>query len=264
MRSGYNPLRRNRNIGTAQQGHGRDNALTIPQVCHAERIWWENLGPHSLVNRTVGSLELVFVTEKTREDCIHACTVEDVCHLLAHLPQADIEFLQTFVFRQPTRKQSIVSPSWGRLAYFADLGLTGKKNRRQGPAVFLEATNPAKVWGWGKNLGPHEVSELERLISDGHVVEDTGKRLLFRSDKRSIRATQLYRTLLHEIGHWVDWLQKVVQPATEAPALYDDLSARYFARPVAEDELFAHRYATASRERLMAAKLIPFDTIGES
>jgi len=264
MRSTYNPVRRNRNIGTANQGHGQNNAFTIPLVCHADRIWWENLGKHRVVNRNVGSLDLAFIIEDTREDCVHACTVEDVCNLLSLVPAADLTSLETFVFRQPTRKQWLVCPAWGRLAYSADLGLAGKKVRRQGPAIFLEAVNPAKVWRWGRDLGPLDALEVERLRNDGHVVEDTGKRLLFHSSQESIRATQLYRTLLHEIGHWVDWLLKVEQPAAKQSVPYEVLSDQYFARPLQEREQFAHRYASAMRERLMRAKRIPFTSIPEA
>ena len=264
MRSTYNPLRRNRNIGTAKQGHGQNNDFTIPLVCHADRIWWENLGQDRLVNRNVGSLDLAFIIEDTRADCVHACTVKDVCNLLSLAPAADLTSLETFVFRQPTRKQWSVRPAWGRLAYSADLGLAGKKDRRQGPATFLKAVNPAKAWRWGRNLGPLDVLEVERLRGDGHVVEDTGKRLLFRSSQESIRATQLYRTLLHEIGHWVDWLMKVDRPAAKQSVPYEVLSDRYFARPRQVREQFVHRYASEMRERLMKAKRIPFASIPET
>jgi hypothetical protein len=261
MRSTYNPLRRNRNIGTAKQGHGQNNAFTIPLVCHADRIWWENLGQHRVVNRNVGSLDLAFIIEDTREECIHSCTVEDVCNLLSLVPAADLMSLETVVFRQPTRKQWRVCPAWGRLAYSADLGLARKKVRRQGPAIFLEAVNPAEVWRWDRDLGPLDVLEVERLRNDGHVVEDTGKRLLFHSNQESIRATQLYRTLLHEIGHWVDWRMKVEQPAAKQSVPYEALADQFFARPVQEREQFAHRYASEMRERLMRSKRIPFSSI---
>jgi hypothetical protein len=98
----------------------------------------------------------------------------------------------------------------------------------------------------------------------GHVVEDTGKSLLFHSSQEAIRATQLYRTLLHEIGHWVDWLLKVEQPAAKQSVPYEVLSDRYFARPFQEREQFAHRYASAMRERLMKAKRIPFTSVPEA
>jgi hypothetical protein len=35
--AGYDATRRSRNIGTKKQGHGQDNDLVVPAVCHAER-----------------------------------------------------------------------------------------------------------------------------------------------------------------------------------------------------------------------------------
>jgi hypothetical protein len=264
MKSGYNPVRRNRNIGTAKQGHGRTNALTIPLVCNAERIWWENLGPHTVVKRSAGSHEITFLVEQTREDCVHACTVDDICHLLSLVPESDLESLDTVVMRQSTRKQSLVNPAWGRLAYSAEFGQPGRKTTHSGPALFLEATNPTRVWKWSRKLCPEDSLELERLRNDGHCVEDTGKRFVFQSSLESIRATQLYRTLLHEVGHWVDWLEKVVRPAADDSDLYPVLSDRYFARPEQDRELFAHRYADALRKRLIVEGLIPFQKMGRA
>ncbi len=263
MRSGYNPLRRNRNIGTSKQGHGRNNALTIPLVCHADRIWWENLGAHNVLHRKIGSLEFVFVIEQVREDCTHACTVGDVCHLLSLVPPLDLESLQTFVFRQSTRKQWSVSPAWGRLAYTAELGFVGQEAQYRGPTIFLEAINPQAEWKWNRSLGPSDALEIARLREDGHRVVDTGKEFVFYSSLQSVRATQLYRTLPHEIGHWVDWLEKVERPAAKSPFAFDALSNKYFAKSEQEREQFAHRYAEALREQLIAARKIPFDRIDD-
>jgi hypothetical protein len=237
--------------------------MRIPSVCHEERIWWENLGPHSLLKQNVGSHEITFLVERTREDCVHACTVNDICHVLSLVPASDLESLSTVVLRQSSRKQWLLSPNWGRLAYSAELGQPGRKVRRSGSAVFLEAVNPIAIWKWGKELSPSDSLEVERLKRDGHVVEYTGNRLLFRSSLESVRATQLYRTLLHEIGNWVDWLEKVVRPAGECSDLFDVLSNRYFARPTQERELFAHQYAEALRKRLAAEGRIPFQRIDE-
>lgn len=261
MKSGYNPVRRNRNIGTAKQGHGRMNAMTIPLVCNAERIWWENLGPHTVMGRRVGSHEITFLIEHTREDCVHACTVDDICHILSFVPASDLESLDTVVMRQSTRKQALVNPAWGRLAYSAEFGQPGHKATHTGPALFLEATNPTRVWKWSRKLCPEDSLELERLRNDGHRVEDTGKRFVFQSSLESVRATQLYRTLLHEVGHWVDWLEKVVRPAGGDLGIYDALSERYFARPDQERELFAHQYANILRKRLTTEGRIPFQRI---
>jgi hypothetical protein len=258
MKSGYNAIRRNRNIGTARQGHRRNNTMKIPYVCHYERIWWENLAPHTLLKRHISHREITFIVEQTREDCRHACTVDDICHLLSLVPASDLESLETIVMRQSTRKQWLLDPAWGRLAYSADLGHPGKKTRRLGPAVFLEAVNPETVWKWSRSLGPEDSLEVERLKTDGHIVEDTGKLLLFHSTLESVRATQLYRTLPHEIGHWVDWLEEVVRPMRNSSGSYELLSDRYFARSKQERELFAHQYADALRKRLVSQGQIPF------
>jgi hypothetical protein len=262
MKGGYNPVRRNRNIGTAKQGHGRTNAMRIPSVCHEERTWWENLGPHIVLQKSAACREITFFVEHTREDCVHACTVDDICHVISLVPESDLNSLNTVVLRQSTRKQWLLNPAWGRLAYSAELGRPGRKASRSGPAVFLEAVNPAAVWKWGKDLCIADSLEVERLQADGHRVEDTGKHLLFHSSSESVRATQLYRTLLHEIGHWVDWLEKVARPAGDDSAVYDTLSDRYFARPEKERESFAHRYADVLRKRLTAEGRIPFHKMG--
>ncbi|CAN7504086.1 hypothetical protein LJR118_003525 [Acidovorax sp. LjRoot118] len=44
MRPGWNPVRRNRNIGTPAQGHGEDNRLTIPESRHDRSFFHECLG----------------------------------------------------------------------------------------------------------------------------------------------------------------------------------------------------------------------------
>jgi hypothetical protein len=264
MKSGYNPVRRNRNIGTAKQGHGRSGIMIIPSVCNCERIWWENLGPHRVVEETAGLHKVVFIVEQTREGYVHASSVDDICHILSLIPAPDLEFLETVVLRQSTRKQELIKSAWGRLAYSADLGRPGKKTRRSGPALFLEAVNPNRIRKWSKNLCPEDFLELDRLRADGHVVEDTGKRFVFHSNFESVRATQLYRTLLHEIGHWVDWLQRVIRPAKADSTLYDVLSDRYFACAESEREAFAHQYADALRKRLTAEGRIPFQRLGNA
>jgi hypothetical protein len=260
MRSGFNPTRRNRNIGTAKQGHGRDNRLVIPEICGAERKWGEQLRPHLLVWRIVCGREVAFVVEETLADFVHACTVDDICRVLAHLPAEDWDSLDTFVLRQSTRKQRVLRPAWGRLFYSADLGLPGRKAVRVGPAVMLEAMPHKDTVDWSSSLTPDDAAELERLRADGHEVVREGSRYRISTTPDSVRSTQLYRTLLHEVGHWVDYLEKVERPVT-AGGDYAELSAAYFARPKEEREAFAHRYADARRARLVLTHAIPFDPI---
>ncbi len=264
VKAGYNAVRRNRNIGTARQRHGRSNAMKIPCFRNHEkdylryyREWWEILDQYTIVKRNINHGEFTFFIEQTHDGYRHACTIDDICDVLALVPAWDLTSLRTIVLRQPTRKQRLLEPAWGRLAYSANLGRPARKPSHLGPAIFLDAVNSDRRWWWSKNLDPFDSREIERLKADGHVMEDTGRVLLFRSTLESVRATQLYRTLLHEIGHWVDWEQKVERPSrAKDGAAYEIYLERYFARPEQERETFAHRYAELLRRRLQAEGLI--------
>jgi hypothetical protein len=52
-RAGWNPTRRNRNIGTAKSGHGLDNSLVIPSPRYESWVFWQNLdgGPTAGADR---------------------------------------------------------------------------------------------------------------------------------------------------------------------------------------------------------------------
>jgi hypothetical protein len=262
MRPGYNPIRRNRNIGTAKQGHGQNNRLTIPERWNG-RAWTEELQPHTKIVRTVADRLLTFYVEENHGGCAHACTIADICHLLAQIPAEDWEGISNFVLRQPTLKQRTLSPVWGRLRYSADLGRPGDKPSDYGPALMLEACRFDHPIKWGLHLDPDDLAEIERLRADGHAVERTKRNYLITPTAESTRATQLYRTLLHEIGHWVDYLEKVKRPDDAGQGNWDDLRERYFARPADEREAFAHAYADRLRAKLLAAGIIPFAPIAD-
>jgi hypothetical protein len=63
--------------------------------------------------------------------------------------------------------------------------------------------------------------------------------------------------LLHEVGHWVDFNEKVVVPAALGHGELDSLSEGYFSRAHAEREKFAHNYAEVQRAHLMKFGVIP-------
>lgn len=259
-RAVFNPTRRNRKIGAPHQGLGQDNRLVIPDPVASSRTWTERLNRHQRIRTGVGGREVVFIVEKTTGGCVHACSVDDIGRVLAHIPMADWEGLQTFVLRQSTRKQRILNPAWGRLLYEADLGLASRAGGRTGPAVLLEAVDCSAKFEWRSALDPDDRAELERLRQDGHAVEQVGRRHVFSISVEATRATQLYRTLLHEIGHWTDWLEKVARPVARGGD-FDSLYDAYFQRPKDEREAFAHRYADQARERLRRFGVIPFDRI---
>jgi len=253
----FNATRRNRNIGTAKQGHGRDNRLVIPQPAGAVGTWKEQLGKHQYVRVDVSGKPVDFFVEDTTGGCVHACSVNDVATMLSHVPDSDRAGLNIVVLRQPTRKQRVLAPAWGRLIYFAELASAGSTPVATGPAVLLEAIDLAAKLDWSTSLPPNMAAELERLKSDGHIIDRVGHRHVFSMTAQSVRATQLYRTLLHEVGHWADWLEKVETPCARGGD-FDALADAYFARPQAEREAYAHRYADGLRERLEREGAIPF------
>jgi hypothetical protein len=249
MRPGWNPLRRNRNIGTSRQGQGKNNRMVIPW---RGRSFSEHLIGYRAVTRPVGGQSVTILVEPTRLDCVHCCTVDDVFRMLGRVPGADLEGLALVILRQPRRKEQILSPAWGRLRYSVEIG------HHRGPAVILEAISLAARCRWPRSLTPDEQDELERLRADGHVIEATRRGYLIHSSLDSARATQLYRTLPHEIGHWCDYLRSVERPARLTPCSFADLLERYHHKPRAEKEVFAHRYADLLRLSLQEHGRIPF------
>jgi hypothetical protein len=224
-------------------------------------MWWEVLRTSSSVQREVAGRQLTFFVEKTRKDFFYACTIEDVCHLLTLLPAEDWNGIDTFVFRQPTQKQQLLSPSWGRIDYSAELFSPGQAPRAQGPAIFLDAVDINHPMRWSKQLDPDDQVELLRLSTDRHSVRYGPKSNIVVSTYASVRHTQLYRTLPHEIGHWVDFVRRIEQPSASPNADHSELWDRYWARPKKEREAFAHRYADSAREQLLKSGAVPFDRI---
>ncbi|MCW3847072.1 hypothetical protein OF829_07460 [Sphingomonas sp. LB-2] len=258
MPAPFNPARRNRNIGTAKQGHSQNNRMSIPGTAISGA---EPLGTHRIETRDIQGKQVAFIVEKTSGGCVHACTIADIEHLLSHIPRSDWAGLNTFVLRQSTRKTRILNPAWGRLWYFTDLQFRGRIIA-SGPAIFLEAMQVDAPIKWSAALDPADAEELERLRTDGHRVERAGSRHIVTPNLDSARVTLLYRTLPHEIGHWFDWLQKVKAPLARGDD-YVTLVQRYFARPKTEREGFAHRYADALCARLKHDGVIPFPRTGE-
>jgi hypothetical protein len=97
-----------------------------------------------------------------------------------------------------------------------------------------------RVQRWRKSLSPEDIQELDRLVRDGHQVISERRYYAIYTNLESIRATQLYRTLPHEIGHYVDYLNSVKDTGD------NDL---FWSKPSKDKEAFAHRYATEFWER---------------
>lgn len=215
--------------------------MVIPEPWADSRVFYERLTNPTVVARSVWSQPLTFLVEPVSRRCIHACTIDDVVRILEHIPKAHLADINTIVFRQPTRKQNILKPCWGRLVYWASLG------PHSGPTVILEAQDPTQTNQWSVSLDPNDKAELERLREDGHHITQTRRNHIVESSVESIRATQLYRTIPHEIGHYVHYLQTP--------------NAEYESKSSSEKESFAHRYADELRQSFTQENKIPFERI---
>ncbi|MEM7426516.1 MAG: hypothetical protein AAF441_10495 [Pseudomonadota bacterium] len=255
----WRPERRNRKSGTAAAGHGQANRMTIPQ-CRLDRFgrdtrYYERVRPSRVEKLAIGSTDIWVLFEQPRENFTYGCSPEDAVHLLSLLPEEDVELIDCLVFRQPTRKQVSRCPVWGRLQYLAMIGSF------IGPAVLLEAQEVGAKIKWGRKLNVEDQAELERLKSDGHDIQETSRGWIFTLSEQSIRQTLLYRTLLHEIGHWVHYETEVLWDRAldvEQPDGHADI---FFARPSRELEQFAHAYAAKTGKRLKDAGHVPFDPL---
>lgn len=251
-----NPTRRNRNIGTAKQGHGQDNRMKIPLHWDGDRWFYERVEKAVAVERSVNSRSLTFLVQPVMAGFVHACTIGDICHLLSLAPPDDLAGVDLILLRQPTRKQQGLRPVWGRLAYYAETG------KYSGRAIFLEAQQPGVPFRWRRSLTPEDAAEFDRLRADGHEIEGDRRAFSIKPTLVSIRATQLYRTLPHELGHHVDYMAKVSESARDE-ADYDRLRELYFSRPQCEREAFAHRYADELSDRLRREGAIPFQRMDD-
>lgn len=242
MRPGWNPGRRNRHVGTKAHGHGDDNRLVIPERFDYPslnyRLFHERLSSYVTVQRTLGARPLTFIVEPTRPGWFYPCTVDDACRLLSQMPQRDLATVDMVVMRQATRKQRILSPVWGRAQFQYTLS-----DAHKGRAILLEAQSTATI-GWSRSLSPESRRELQRLRTDGHEVTRTRRGWEISGTPASLRHTVLYRTLLHELGHHVDYQRSGNDWDTKTRSAKED---------------FAHRYATEAFARLNQRGLAPFE-----
>jgi hypothetical protein len=89
------------------------------------------------------------------------------------------------------------------------------------------------------------------------VIEEDRRGFTITPTLDSIRTTQLYRTLPHELCHHVDYRSKITDQAKDQ-ADYHRRRDACFARPPRENEEFAHRYAEEQVHRLRNESVIPF------
>ncbi|TJZ68373.1 hypothetical protein [Chitiniphilus eburneus] len=240
MRPGWNPARRNRHVGTKAHGHGANNRLTIPESWHELKCYFEKLSSYVVVTKSIGERELKFFVEPTRSDWFYPCTVDDICAVLSHCSVNVLNSFDFVVMRQPTRKQRILCPVWGRAIFSFDI------DKHRGAAIVIEAQDLAPI-DWDKSITPEYTRELERLRKDGHEIRNVRRGIQIHTTPNSLRNTVLYRTFLHEIGHHIDYSQ----------SSSEEWDAK--TKPVKED--YAHRYASELYGLLSKQGVLPFKPI---
>lgn len=245
MRKTWDPTRRNKNIGTKKAGHGRNNKMVIPKRFRDSRAFWEQLNDYIATTRIVNENEIKFFIEPTINNYKYHCTIDDIAYLLTFVPYEDVGILDLIVFRQPKNKEQILSPVWGRVDFCMDIG------KEFYTAIIIEAVDISKPIYWDKSLSPSQMIELERLRQHGHHITQDRRGYEIYSSSNSVRNTQLYRTLFHEIGHWVQWQNTVLIP--------DGSAENYNKIPISEREMYAHRYADKLLDKLFNEGVIPFD-----
>ena len=257
MRAVWRPERRNRKIGTADFGWRKQNRMVVPNSWHDEFTFYERLGRHTVTDVNLLGQTVTFLEEPARPGSTYGCSPRDVLHVLSQLPAEDVGGLKMLVMRQPTRKQELMNGVWGRCVFDAQFG------RRKGPGIMLEAIDLRGRYRWSSKLHLQDYDELTRLSEDGHRIIKQRRGTIIKMTEQSVRNTILFRTLLHEVGHWVDWKARVL--AVKAPTHDPErkqLQNAYFARAHQEREQFAHSYAEKYAARLRASGAIPFETFG--
>jgi hypothetical protein len=248
------PTRRNRNIGTAKQGHGQNNRMVIPGSFYTSRAYYERIKQFTLDKRHIHGREFTFIVERLRRGCYHTCSVNDLAFLIEHLDPQYFNGLSTIVLRQPKRKEELLSSVWGRLAYEFDF--PGVK----GAAIILEAFHTKDTLKWPKRLSVQQQYEIKLLADDGHEVEEHPRCYLFKTTPTSTRNHNLHHTFFHELGHFWHYQTQVLLPAVpnepaEALERREDL---YFSIPKREKEVFAITFGLKMRADFEQRGLLPF------
>ena len=257
----YNPTRRNKNIGTKKQGYGQNNKLTISSPYGDLKSFYEKLTDYQKEIRLINNHEFIFIIEKPRKNSIHSCSINDIERIIEYLPVEDYGELKYIILRQPKRKEEILSPVWGRLIYSYDF------ENEYFPAIILDAIDLEKQLFWPKKQTIEDQQEFERLKTDGHTFTETKRNFIAEFQPQNIRNTQLYRTLPHEFGHYVHYLEVVERPGynenKEDIDYYEYYNRMdlYFRIPINEKEKFAHTYAEKLKSKLVNENKIPFDSL---
>jgi hypothetical protein len=255
--SGWNPTKRNRNIGTEKSGYSKNNKFVVPEKWRDFKVFWERLTNPIIIPIIINNHQITMLVEPTNVGYIHASTPHDIIQVLELIPQEHLIEIEIVVLRQPKKKEEILRPVWGRFIYYADLG------KYSGAGVYLEAVEASKVIKWTDKLSPFETKELKALENDGHRIEKVKRGYDIHTTPESVRKTQLFRTLPHEIGHAVDYLYNSVKPSAKANSdtELDYITNTFYSKTSLDKEEFANRYAREFYLKYSATGQLPFEQL---
>ena len=106
---------------------------------------------------------------------------------------------------------------------------------------------------------------MRSLETDGHRVERVKRGYEIHTTPDTVRNTQLFRTLPHEIGHAVDYLTHSKNPSSNATTESESeyISGIYKSKPWLDKEEYANRYAREFYDKGVKNGLLPFERIFE-
>ncbi|MFO0757878.1 MAG: hypothetical protein U0359_15385 [Byssovorax sp.] len=252
-RAGWNPTRRSRTIGTVKQGRGQDNRMVAPWPSTDGRHPEARVDDYTAVTRMVHGRPFPILVDHVRKGNIHACTPDDIAFVLGLLDPALFRpdhGLAGVILWQPERKPQRLESSWGRMRYHAHIGPI------DGLTIYLDAHPVPTVLRWSRHLDPDDAQELARLLTEADEVVSDRRGHTMTFHLAGIRRVQLFRTLLHEIGHLDHHLRLVVDGSPEG---FEERTVAFHSRPAREREQAAHRYADTKAEELRSLGLLPFD-----
>ncbi|MCP4696963.1 MAG: hypothetical protein GY862_08955 [Gammaproteobacteria bacterium] len=258
--SAWNATKRNKNIGTEKSGYSQNNKFVVPERWTEDyRIFWERLVEPIICPLNISGHKITMFVEPPKKGYVHASTPHDIVKVLGLIEQEHLEEVELIVLRQPKKKEEILKPVWGRFVYYANLG------KYSGPAIYLEATQIGRIIRWTNKLNPYEKKELASLESDGHRIETVKRGYDVHTSPATVRNTQLFRTLPHEIGHAADYLKHSLKPSieTNSESESDYITQVYDSKPSLDKEEYAHRYAREFYEKHSEHGSLPFDQIYE-
>jgi hypothetical protein len=255
----WNPAKGNRKAGTKPSPKNwRTNKMVIPEPWHGRDgksyTWFQDLHGATHARHTVHGRQIDSLFQPPRDGFTYGCTPEDVVKVLNLLPPADVSGIEIVAFRQPTRKQTLLSPAWGRLIFFAEF------DAASGTCVMLEASKIGTVTKYHRKHSIETAKELDRMREDGHQLIQDRRGWNLVTSEESIRNGMLYRTFLHEVGHDVDLNRFFDDPAYENDR---DPWDAYWARSTRDREAAAHRYAAEKVTELRMEGSIPFGRTGD-